>query len=68
MKPQTLILPLNLPHLSEPGAAQLIALLHELVTAIEYYYAAQSDRECRPRRKRRPSWQLLPETPDEPPF
>ena len=68
MKPQTLILPLNLPRLSERSAAQLIALLHELVTVIEYYYAAQSDRDRRPRREGRPSWQLLPETSDEPPF
>ena len=68
MKPQTLILPLNLPRLSERGAAQLIALLHELVTAVEYYYAAQSNRDRRPRHEKRPSWQLLPETPDDPPF
>ncbi len=68
MKPQTLIVPLNLPRLSERGAAQLIALLHELVAAVEYYYAAQSNRDRRPRREGRPSWQLLPETPDEPPF
>lgn len=68
MKRKTLILPLNLPRLTGKGAAQLIAVLRELVTAIEYYYAAQIDRDHRRERQRRPSWQLPPATPSEPPF
>jgi hypothetical protein len=40
-KRQTAILPFDLPRLSDKSAAQLIALLHQIVQGIEHHYAAQ---------------------------
>lgn len=44
MKRTTVILPLLLPRLSDPAAAQLIASLRELLAAIEHHYAVQIHR------------------------
>jgi hypothetical protein len=68
MKRETLILPLNLPCLTDKGAAQLIEVLHELVTGIEHHYAAQIDRYHRRERELRHARQSQPSTPDDPPF
>lgn len=44
MKRRTVILPFLLPCLSDKAAAQLVALLHELITGIEHHYAKQVHR------------------------
>ena len=44
MKRQTVILPFDLPRLSDTAAAQLIELLHELFAGIEHHYAEQAFR------------------------
>lgn len=44
MKSRTVIVPLKLPRLSDTAAAQCVALLHELVGAIEHHYAKQIHR------------------------
>ncbi len=41
MKRHTVILPFLLPRLTDQAAAQLVALLHELLTGIEHHYAEQ---------------------------
>lgn len=71
MKRETLILPLNLPCLTDKAAAQLVDVLHELVTGIEHHYAAQIHRYHKRQREIRHSpqdRQSLPSTPDDPPF
>ena len=68
MKRETLILPLNLPRLTDKAAAQLVDVLHELVTGIEHHYAAQIDHYHRRQRELRQSRQSQPSTPDDPPF
>jgi hypothetical protein len=44
MKRITVIVPLLLPRLSDQAAAQLIALLRELLGAVEHHYARQIHR------------------------
>ena len=44
MKRHTVILPFRLPRLTDKAAAQFIALLHELIGAIEQHYATQVHR------------------------
>ena len=39
MKRHTVILPFLLPRLTDKAAAQLVALLHELLADIEHHYA-----------------------------
>ena len=68
MKRQTLILPLDLPCLTDKAAAQLVELLRELVASIEHHYATQIDRYQRRERKRHLARQAQPSTPDDPPF
>ncbi len=68
MKRETLILPLDLPCLTDKAAAQLVDVLHELVTGIEHHYAAQIDRYHRRQRELQQIRQSQPSTPDDPPF
>jgi hypothetical protein len=68
MKRETLILPLDLPCLTDKSAAQLVDVLHELVTGIEHHYAAQIDRYHRRERERRRARQPAPSTPADLPF
>lgn len=65
---ETLILPLNLPRLTDRAAAQLVDVLHELITDIEHHYATQIDRHHRRQRELRHARQSPPSTPDDPPF
>ena len=50
MKRTTVIVPLTLPRLSDPAAAHLIAVLHELLTLIEHHYGTQAHRHRKHRR------------------
>lgn len=68
MKRETLILPLDLPCLTDKAAAQLVDLLHELLGSIEHHYAAQIDRHHRRERERRLARRTQPSTLDDPPF
>ena len=68
MKRETLILPLNLPCLTDKAAAQLVDVLHELVTGIEHHYATQIDRYHRRQRQLRHARQSQTSTPDDLPF
>jgi hypothetical protein len=68
MKRETLILPLNLPCLTDKAAVQLVDVLHELMTGIEHHYAAQIDRYHRRQRELHHARQSQPSTPDDPPF
>ena len=44
MKRYTVILPLQLPRLTDKTAAQLVELLHELIEGTEHHYAQQVQR------------------------
>jgi hypothetical protein len=67
-KRQTVILPFNLPHLSDKAAAQLIELLHQIVDGIEHHYAEQAHR-CRKRQQQIASTRRAPASnPTDPPF
>jgi hypothetical protein len=44
MKRHSVILPFDLPRLTDKAAAQLIELLHELFAGIEHHYAEQAFR------------------------
>jgi hypothetical protein len=44
VKRVTVVLPLLLPRLSDPAAAQLVELLHALLAALEHHYAPQIQR------------------------
>lgn len=68
IKRETLILPLNLPCLTDKAAAQLLDVLHELLTGIEHHYATQIDRYHRRQHELRQARQSPPSTPDDPPF
>ena len=69
MKRQTLIVPLNLPCLTDKAAVQLLDVLHELLTTIEFHYATQVHRHHqRERQKLRNAQQSHSSTPDDPPF
>jgi len=68
MKRQTLLLPLNLPCLTDKAAAQFVELLHQLVTGIEHHYAAQIDRYHQRERELRLARQPQPSASDDPPF
>ena len=59
MKRQTVILPFDLPRLSDQAAAQLIELLHELFAGIEHHYAEQAFRN----NKRQLETRLQPPSP-----
>lgn len=67
---QTLILlPLNLPRLTDQAATQLVELLHELVAGIEHHYATPIDRYHRRQRRLHQTRQSPPPSaPDDPPF
>lgn len=71
MKRRTVILPLNLPVLTDKGAAQVLDTLQQLIIAIEHQYAEQIHRYRRRERTRRHRTeprqaQLL--ASDDPPF
>jgi len=68
MKRQTLILPLDLPCLTDKTAVQLVTLLHELVAGIEHHYAVQIRRYHRRECERRLARHTQPSTPDDSPF
>ena len=51
MKRQTVILPFNLPCLTDQAAAQFLDLLHELTEGIEHHYAAQIHRHKKRQRQ-----------------
>jgi len=42
MKRRTVILPFDLPRLTDKAAAQFIELLHQLIGGIEHHYAEQA--------------------------
>ena len=44
MKRHTVILPFLLPRLTDKAAAQLVELLHTLLTGVEHHYAEQVHR------------------------
>ena len=44
MKRHTVIMPFNLPRLTDKAAAQFIELLHQLFADIEHHYAEQAHR------------------------
>jgi hypothetical protein len=50
MKRTTVIVPLTLPRLSDPAAAHLLEVLHELLDLIERHYGAQAHRHRKRRR------------------
>ncbi len=52
MKRITVIQPLHLPRLSDKTAAQFVAALRELLSAIEHHYARQAYRYRRRHRER----------------
>ena len=68
MKHHTLLLPLDLPCLTDKAATQLVALLHELVAGIEHHYAVQIDRFQRRECERRFARQVQPSMSDDSPF
>ena len=69
MKRQTLILPLSLPCLTDKAAVQLLDVLHELLTTIEFHYATQIRRyHQREREKLRNAQQPHQARLDDPPF
>jgi len=68
MKHETLILPLKLPCLTDKAAAQLVEVLHELLTGIEHHYAPQIERYHRHQRELRRARQPPPSTPADLPF
>jgi hypothetical protein len=64
-----ILLPLNLPRLTDQAAAQLVEVLHELAAGIEHIYAtpiARYHRRQRQLHQARPS--PPPPAPDDPPF
>jgi hypothetical protein len=73
MKYHNVILPFMLPRLSDKAAAQLVALLHELLAGIEHHYAEQVHRyhkrqqEIRQHRRDR-AYQSPTSTLADPPF
>jgi len=69
VKRLTVLLPVLLPRLSDPAAAQLLELLRELIAAIQYHYAPQIERYRRRQRKivRDPSTSTS-NAPSDPPF
>jgi len=69
LKRATVILPLLLPRLSDPAAAQLIEVLRALLAAIEHHYAAQIQRyRKRQREIQRDHSPLKSNSPFDPPF
>ncbi len=68
MKRQTVILPFNLPRLTDKAAAQLLDLLHELIEGIEHHYAAQTHRYRKRQREMHQHRQSPPSTLTDPPF
>jgi hypothetical protein len=71
MKRHTVILPLLLPRLSDPAAAQLIELLRALITGIEHHYAGQVQRYHKRQQQiqqDRVYRRSPPSTPSDPPF
>jgi len=68
MKRETVLLPLELPSLTDKGAAQLVRLLHDLVAVIEHHYAAQLHRYHRREQALRQARLPPPSMLDDPPF
>jgi hypothetical protein len=69
VKRVTVLLPLLLPRLSDPAAAQLLELLRELIVAIEHHYAAQIHRYRNRQREIRPHPSTSkPDSAFDPPF
>jgi len=68
MKHHTVILPFLLPRLTDKAAAQLVALLHELVTGIEHHYAEQVHRYHRRQQELRQNTKSRHSTFTDPPF
>ena len=68
MKPHTVILPFLLPRLSDPAAAQLVALLQALLAGIEHHYADQVHRHHKRQANRRYDRATARDPPSDPPF
>jgi hypothetical protein len=68
MKRHTVILPFLLPRLTDKAAAQLVALLHELITGIEHHYAEQVHRYHKRQRNIRLERQPPASDLSDPPF
>jgi hypothetical protein len=68
MKRHTVILPFLLPRLTDQAAAQLVALLHELIAGIEHHYAEQVHRYHKRQRNIRLDRQPPPAIFNDPPF
>lgn len=67
-KRQTLILPLDLPCLTDKAAAQFVDILHALVAGIEHHYATQIDQYDRRQHNLHLARQSQPSIQDDPPF
>jgi len=68
MKRHTVILPFLLPRLTDKAAAQLLALLHELLAGIEHHYAEQVHRYHRRQQEIRQHRKSRHSTFTDPPF
>ena len=68
MKRHTLIVPLDLPRLTDKAAAQLIELLHQLFANIEYHYAQQAFRYHKRQQKIRQDRPPPSSESSDPPF
>ena len=69
MKRVTVLLPVLLPRLSDPAAAQLVEMLRALFDAIEHHYAAQIQRyRKRLREIQRNHSSAKSDSPFDPPF
>ena len=69
MRRITVIIPLLLPRLSDPAAAQLIEVLRALLDAVEHHYANQIQRyRKRQREIQRDHPSANPTSPSDPPF
>jgi hypothetical protein len=68
MRRHSVLLPFVLPRLTDKAAAQLVELLHELITGIEHHYAGQVHRYDKRRRDIRQQPHSVSPTPTDPPF
>ena len=68
MKRHTVIIPFNLPRLTDKAAAQFIELLHQLFTNIEHHYAEQAHRYRKHQHEIQSRRQSPSSRPTDPPF
>lgn len=68
MKRHTVIMPFNLPRLTDKAAAQFIELLHQLFADIEHHYAEQAHRYRKHQQEIQYHQQSPSSRPTDPPF